>query len=323
MSTHHSDGCCAPGHTDSPAGNERPLPATDPSVAARIARGLLPLGGGTFGMGTDDPTGFPDDGEGPVRDVTLSPYRIAPTTVTNAQFAAFIKATGHKTDAERFGWSFVFGMFVPAHLRSARPPAPAEAPWWFAIEGATWRTPEGPDSDVANRQNHPVVHVSWNDATAYCAWAGVRLPTEAEWEFLCRAGTETCRPFGESDEFLNRYAWTALNSREHSAPAGSLLPNPFGLFDTIGSQWEWCHDGPQGGDYYPKYPKGSEDHPADDPFLGVPVNTEDWRLVRGGTFDVGPSTARAAHRDIFRADSSRYFNGFRVIRTLAETPDQP
>jgi serine/threonine protein kinase/formylglycine-generating enzyme required for sulfatase activity len=191
----------------------------------------------------------------------------------------------------------------------------------------------------------PVGGVSWYDALRYCNWLsrkagldvcypekvgpgmvlpsdtldhnGFRLPTEAEWEYFCRAGADTCRPFGESQEFLNRYAWTWLNSAERSAPAGRLLPNEFGLFDTLGSEWEWTHDGPTGNDWYPAYPYGTRQNPAPDSFAGVPVNNDDWRIVRGGCFDSPPSMARSAHRDIIRASASRYFNGFRVVRTVA------
>jgi formylglycine-generating enzyme required for sulfatase activity len=205
-----------------------------------------------------------------------------------------------------------------------------------------------PDHRYSRSLDCPVGGVSWTEAIRYCNWlsqkaglepffpdevkpgtklpnggrdrGGFRLPTEAEWEYLCRAEIETCRPFGESEEFLDRFAWTWLNSRELNALAGGLLPNEFGLFDMLGSQWEWCLDGPSGADYYPSYPPGTKDRPALDAFRDVAVNDNDWRIARGGCFDERPSMARSAHRDVFGASHARYYNGFRVVRTV--TPDQ-
>src|SRR4029079_13108146 len=114
-------------------------------------------------------------GEGPVREVTLRPFAIAPATVTNGEFAAFVDATGYVTDAERLGWSFVFAGLLPDEFEDTR--AAARAQWWRQVYGADWRRPEGPQSNAdhrgpVDRGDHPVVHVSWNDAMAYCAWAG-------------------------------------------------------------------------------------------------------------------------------------------------------
>ena len=191
---------------------------------------------------------------------------------------------------------------------------------------------------------NPVGGVSWYEAIAYCNWlsgkaklepffpddvkpgtklpkggrdrGGFRLPTEAEWEYICRAQTEAARPFGKSDRFLDRYVLTLLNSRERLSPAGRLLPNAFGLFDTLGSQWEWCLDGPNGLEDYPAYPAGSSARPAPDDFGDVPVNKNDYRYVRGGSFIRPPSVARSAHRDIYEAPTANPFFGFRIVRTV-------
>jgi formylglycine-generating enzyme required for sulfatase activity len=157
---------------------------------------------------------------------------------------------------------------------------------------------------------------------------GFRLPTEAEWEYICRAGAETARPFGESQQLLPHYAWTWLNSDDRPHPVGQLLPNEFGMFDILGNVWEWCQDGPAGG--YPEvplppYPPGTPEHPASDPVRREDAAVSDgreatWRILRGGSFNYAPVKARSAHRDWIPADYRRSFLGFRVVRTLRRPP---
>ena len=144
---------------------------------------MVSLDGGVTRVGSDDPD-HPE--EWPVREVALAPYAVARHAVSNAEFATFVDATGHRTDAERFGWSFVFAGLLPDDFPPTR--AVAAAPWWREVHGATWAHPEGPQSGVADRADHPVVHVSRQDAEAYAAWWGARLPTEHEWEHAARGG---------------------------------------------------------------------------------------------------------------------------------------
>ena len=172
-------------------------------------------------MGTDHPKRFLGDGEDPIREVTVSEFFIDRTTVTNSQFGEFVKDTDYITEAERLGWSFVFRMFVSQRIAKKVKEAVAQTPWWWKIDGASWRQPEGPKSNIKKRQDHPVVHVSWNDAVSYSQWKGKRLPTESEWEYCARAGTTTRYSFGDDAQALDKFGWYRGNAAGND-PSDSL-----------------------------------------------------------------------------------------------------
>jgi len=210
------------------------------------------LPGGAFRMGSDDGL-MPADGEGPSRVVRVKPFAIDRAPVTNARFADFVSQTGYVTEAERFGWSYVFFQFLPPDHPPTQGVLGAE--WWRRVPGACWSRPEGGTSGLDGRLDHPVVHVSWNDARAFASWAGGRLPSEAEWEYAARGGLEGKRfPWGDAEPddeavfpcniWQGSFPHVNLcgDGYAGTAPAAAYGPNGFGLHNMVGNIWEWCED---------------------------------------------------------------------------------
>ena len=296
--------CCTPHVERSPVATA----ATEfASSSAPERPDVVELPGGSFLMGTDSDVAFEADGEGPVREVTLSPFLIDRHTVTNAKFARFVEQTGYTTEAERFGWSFVFwSQIEPSRFRAVVTDTVAAAPWWCQVPGATWRAPAGPGSSVTGRADHPVVQVSWNDAAAYASWAGQRLPTEAEWEYAARGGLvqklypwgDKLRPAGQHRCNIWQGEFPRVNSAEdgyaETCPVEAFPPNGFGLYSMTGNTWEWCHDW-FSSDYHVAGPRNNPQGPP----TGVA------RVMKGGSF--------LCHKS--------YCNRYRVAARSSNTPD--
>jgi len=277
---------------------------------------MVDLPGGEFEMGSEDELAYPADGESPVRRFTVSPFSIDATAVTNDRFAEFAEATAHQTDAERYGWSFVFGGLLPDDFEPTQ--GVAHAPWWRRVERADWRHPEGPQSSIDGRGEHPVVHVSWDDASAFCKWSATRLPTEAEWEYAARGGLDgkvfpwgdDLEPDGEHRMNVWQGEFPSENSLEDgyygTAPTGSFEPNGFDLHNMTGNVWEWVADR-----FDPAFrPRDSELDPK-----GPPVGTH--RVQKGGSYLCHASYCRryrVAARQANTPDGSAGNLGFRCAR---------
>jgi sulfatase modifying factor 1 len=279
---------------------------TPPEATALRSR-MIALGGGPFLMGTEDAQANPQDGEGPVHEVILDPFLMDPYPVTNEDFAKFVDATGYRTEAEQFGWSFVFWSHIPKkRFKELVEDTVQAAPWWCKVRGAQWNAPRGPGSSLAGLGDHPVVHVTWNDAHAFCEWSGLRLPTEAEWEYAARGGlTQKLYPWGDKLRPDGKYRcniWqgkfpeydSAEDGYAGTCPVEAFPSNGFGLFSMTGNAWEWCEDW-----FSPIFRQNDTKHNPHGPPDGS------TRVMKGGSF--------LCHRS--------YCNRYRVAARSSNTPD--
>ncbi|GIP36971.1 hypothetical protein J31TS4_02510 [Paenibacillus sp. J31TS4] len=277
------------------------------AIAGTEREGMVLIPAGEFLMGNNfRQYGFPKDGEEPVHKVKLDAFYLDTTAVTNAQFREFVQATKYKTEAERFGWSFVFRQFVqPSDYHRVISRVPGTS-WWIGMYDAYWYCPEGPSSTIEDRLDHPVVHVTWNDAKAYAKWAGKRLPTEAEWEYAARGGLEQqLFPWGneltpDGKHMCNIWQGvfpeknTARDGFLGTAPAKWYDPNGYGLYQVSGNVWEWTADW-----FSPTYYEESPEYAPQGPAKG------ERRSMRGGSY--------LCHKS--------YCNRYRVAARNSNTPD--
>ena len=256
---------------------------------------------GKFLMGSSNSDPWASQDEKPQHSVYLDAFRIDRTEVTNASFAQFIQATGYQTEAQKKGWSNVYSFYS-----------------WHMIRGADWNHPEGPESNLQSRQNYPVIQVSWDDAAAYCQWAGKRLPTEAEWEKAARGTDGRIYPWGNQLPAANLinfadvntgYSWYAKginDGYEFTAPVGSYPDgvSPYGAMDMAGNVWEWVADW-YNSSYYQNSPAANPPGPS----------TGDWRVLRGGSWNNSLRSVRSAERIQYSPETTHYFIGFRCALT--------
>jgi formylglycine-generating enzyme required for sulfatase activity len=297
------------------------------------SEGMVWIPGGTFSMGGDNNQARQD--EFPKHDVKLKGFFMDATEVTNAQFAKFVTATGYITTAEKdINWED-----LKKQLPSDTPKPESEtlkaaslvfvptqgevnlqdySQWWSWSHGANWKHPKGIDSDIVGKENFPVVHISWDDANAYCEWAGKRLPTEAEWEYAARGGLEKNTYVWGNDSVVDAKKqcnyWQGIFPYKNevtdgffgAAPVNSFQPNGYGLYDMAGNVWEWCADN-YNYNYYDEFekvqitinPKGPlKSYDPDEPLVAK-------RVMRGGSFLCNES----------------YCSGYRVSARMKSSPD--
>jgi formylglycine-generating enzyme len=286
-----------------------------------MSENMIRIPGGTFRMGSDHH--YPE--EAPARETTVGTFLMDPYTVTNADFARFVQDTKHVTLAERPADPADYPdgkpeLMVPSSVLFRKPPGPVAMDniynWWFYVPGTDWRHPRGPESSLEGLWDHPVVHVSFDDAEAYAKWAGKALPTEAEWEFAARGGLDGA-PYVWGEEFMpggkamantwqGSFPWQNLlmDGYEWTAPVGSYPPNGYGLYDMAGNVWQWTTD------WY-----ADSSTPASSCCTAT-KGTLKRKVMKGGSYLCAPNYCRRyrpAARMAQEVDSSACHVGFRCI----------
>jgi formylglycine-generating enzyme required for sulfatase activity len=311
--------------------------------------GMVWISGGIYDMGASDGDRMALSHEKPKHTVKVDGFYMDETEVTNAQFSRFIEATNYITTAERpVDWELIKqqlppgtpkphdSLLLPGSLlfkktKESVPNLYDFSQWWRWTNGANWKQPEGKGSSIDGKDNHPVVHVSYEDAMAYCHWAGRRLPTEAEWEFAARGGKRDKIYFwGDLTDKLSSYvnSWegefpvdnTQADGFEKSAPVKTYPPNGYGLYEISGNVWEWTSDW-YSSQYYQyckensitNNPKGpNEAFNPNNPYI-------DERVIRGGSFLCNASycaSYRVSSRMATDPSTSLEHLGFRTVMDL-------
>ena len=310
--------------------------------------GMLKIPGGEYSMGASDDEGRQD--EYPQHKVKVNGFWMDATEVSNAQFQKFINATGYVTTAEiKPDWEELKkqlpagtpkpdnSLLVASSLVFTPPDHTVSlndaSQWWTWTKGADWKHPQGPDSTIKEKENYPVAHISWDDAMAYCKWAGKRLPTEAEWEWAARGGlTGNKYPWGNEDietgkikantwqgKFPNENA--TLDKYYSASPVGSFAPNAYGLYDMAGNVWEWCSDWYRQ-DYYQQFKGQSVENPKGPADSYDPMEpTVPKKVVRGGSFLCNASYCkgyRVTSRMKTSPDTGLEHTGFRCVKDISQ-----
>ena len=326
---------------------ERSIKERSTQSPISIESKMVLIPGGKYFMGSSGQEAYSN--EMPIHEVQIDSFYIDIHEVTNLEFSNFIKETGYITTAEKIiDWEEMKNQLPPSTskppdsllapgslvFRKSKIPIPLndESQWWKWERGSSWKAPQGKESSIENIMNHPVVHVSWEDATAYAEWAGKRLPTEAEWEWAARGSKKNVLyPWG--NESINKEPMRAnfwqgqfpyLNTKQDgysaTSPVGSFPPNDYGLYDMSGNVWEWCSDyyhvnsysmdKSKGISINPKGPKTSYD--PREPFAKK-------RVLRGGSFlcnDSYCSGYRVTRRMSVSEDTGLSHTGFRCAKDL-------
>ena len=307
-----SDACCAPDEQNRNNSINTSPNNFKPSEEVEILTSHIK--GGWFSMGSDAKNVFPGDGEGPVRDIFVDDFDISTFAISVKEFGEFVDKTSYLTDAEKYGWSFVFFDQLKStdYDQSVK-----DAPWWIKVENAYWNKPDGSTDAIESIPDHPVTHISWSDANAYCEWSNTRLPTEAEWEYAARGGLkQNIFPWG--DEFLvdgelscNIFQGNFPNENndpeetKFTVPVDFYKPNKYGLYNMVGNVWEWTQD------WFSRYHD-----------LEINVNPRgpdkgSTKVIKGGSFlchDSYCNRYRVSARTSNSVDSSTSNMGFRVIK---------